>query len=163
MSSKEQPRIAMLDTSFLIRLLKEDEPLHLSAKQYCQYFLENGYVLYVSTVAVAEYCVYGGLDELPFEYIRILPFNLNHAEKAGDFARTLFQARNKSQYSPDNRMVIPNDTKLFAQASLEGVIYFVTADTRASKAMDILAKENSFSVIHLDIHNPLSDFTGTLF
>ncbi len=163
MSSKEQPKIAMLDTSFLIRLLKEDEPLHLSAKQYCQYFLENGYILFVSTVAVAEYCVYGSLDELPFEYVRLLPFNLDHAEKAGDFARTLFQAKNKGQYSPDNRLVIPNDTKLFAQASLEGAIYFVTADTKASKAMDVLAKENSFSVTHLDIHNPLSDFTGTLF
>ena len=31
MSNKEQPKIAMLDTSFLIRLLKEDDPLHASA------------------------------------------------------------------------------------------------------------------------------------
>ena len=53
MSNKEQPKVAMLDTSFLIRLLKEDDPLHASAKSYFQYFLENGYVLYVSTIAVA--------------------------------------------------------------------------------------------------------------
>lgn len=32
MSNKEQPKVAMLDTSFLIRLLKEDDPLHASAK-----------------------------------------------------------------------------------------------------------------------------------
>lgn len=57
MSSKECPKIAMLDTSFLIRLLKEDDPLHTSAKSYFRYFLENKFVLFVSTVAVAEYCV----------------------------------------------------------------------------------------------------------
>ena len=34
MSNKEQPKIAMLDTSFLIRLLKEDDPLHASAKAW---------------------------------------------------------------------------------------------------------------------------------
>ena len=79
MSSKEQPRIAMLDTSFLIRLLKEDEPLHSSAKTYFQYFLENDFVLYVSTVAIAEYCVKGSIDQLPFECVRVVPFNLDHA------------------------------------------------------------------------------------
>ena len=52
----------MLDTSFLIRLLKEDDPLHTNAKSYYQYLLENNFVLYVSTVAVAEYCVKGELD-----------------------------------------------------------------------------------------------------
>lgn len=55
MSNKEQPPIAMLDTSFLIRLLKEDDTLHASAKAYFQHFLENNFVLYVSTVAIAEW------------------------------------------------------------------------------------------------------------
>ena len=81
MTNKEQPKIAMLDTSFLIRLLKEDDLLHASAKEYYQYFLENHYVLYVSTVAVAEYCVRGTLDQLPFESVRVIPFNLDHAER----------------------------------------------------------------------------------
>ena len=163
MSNKEQTGIAMLDTSFLIRLLKEDEPLHASAKMYYQYFLENKYLLFVSTVAVAEYCVHGKLDELPFECVRIVPFNLDHAEKAGSFAYTLYQAKDKGQYAPDQRMIIPNDTKIFAQASAVGALYFVTADTKASKAMDILAKENGFSVVHVDIHEPVSTFSGALF
>ena len=51
MSNKEQPKIAKLDTSFLIRLLKEDDPLHESAKAYYQHFLENNFVLYVSTTS----------------------------------------------------------------------------------------------------------------
>lgn len=163
MSNKEQPRIAMLDTSFLIRLLKEDEPLHASAKMYYQYFLENKFLLFVSTVAVAEYCVHGKLDELPFESVRIVPFNLDHAEIAGSFAYTLYQAKDKGQYAPDQRIIIPNDTKIFAQASAIGALFFVTADTKSSKAMDILAKENGFSVTHVDIHGPISVFSGSLF
>ena len=163
MSSKEQPKVAMLDTSFLIRLLKEDDPLHSSAKTYFQYFLENKFVLFVSTVAVAEYCVKGKLDQLPFECVRVIPFNLDHAEKAGDFAHILYQAKDKGQYSPEQRLIIPNDTKIFAQASSVGALYFVTADTEASKTIAILAQERGFSVVHVDIHEPLSSFSGTLF
>lgn len=163
MSSKEQPKVAMLDTSFLIRLLKEDDPLHTSAKTYYQYFLENKFVLFVSTVAVAEYCVKGELDQLPFECVRVVPFNLDHAEKAGDFAHTLYQARDEGQYTPEQRLIIPNDTKIFAQASSIGALYFVTADTKASNAMAILAQERGFSVAHVDIHEPISTFSGTLF
>ena len=163
MSNKEQQRIVMLDTSFLIRLLKEDEELHASAKTYYQYFLENNYLLYVSTVAVAEYCVYGELNQLPFECVRVIPFNLNHAEIAGHYALSLFQARNKGQFKPEQRLIIPNDTKIFAQASSIGALYFVTADTKSSKAMDLLAKENGLSVVHVDIHEPLATLSGTLF
>lgn len=163
MSNKEQPKIAMLDTSFLIRLLKEDEPLHKTAKNYFQYFLENNFVLYVSTIAVAEYCVKGALDQLPFECVRVVPFNLDHAEKAGTFAGTLFQAKDNKVFNSEQRLIIPNDTKIFAQASAIGALYFVTADTKASKAMAILAKENGLSVVHVDIHNPLNLFSGTLF
>lgn len=153
----------MLDTSFLIRLLKEDDPLHANAKSYYQYLLENNFVLYISTVAVAEYCVKGELDQLPFECVRVVPFNLDHAEKAGLFARTLYHAKSNDQYFPEQRLIIPNDSKIFAQAALIGALYFVTADTESSKAIDILAKENAFTVTHVDIHEPLTSFSGTLF
>lgn len=163
MSNKEQPKITMLDTSFLIRLLKDDDLLHSSAKAYYQYFLENSFLLYVSTVAIAEYCVRGELDQLPFECVRVVPFNLDHANQAGLFARTLFQAKGCGNYAPEQRLIIPNDTKIFAQAAAIGALYFVTADTKSSKAIDLLAKENGFSVVHVDIHQPLSSFSGTLF
>lgn len=163
MSNKEQPQIAMLDTSFLIRLLKEDDPLHKSAKAYFQYFLESGFVLYVSTVAIAEYCVKGSIDQLPFECVRVVPFNLDHAEKAGAFARTLYHARNNGVYIPDQRLIIPNDTKILAQASAIGALHFVTADTKSSNVMELLARENGLSVTHVDINEPLSSFSGTLF
>ena len=95
--------------------------------------------------------------------MRVVPFNLNHAEKAGDFARTLYQARNKGQYSPEQRLIIPNDTKIFAQAASIGALYFVTADTKSSKALTILERESGFSVTHVDISKDLSEFSGNLF
>ena len=117
MSSREQARIVMLDTSFFVRLLDDNGILHESAKEYLRFFLENKYQLYVSTVSVAEYCVHGELDQLPFECVRVVPFNLDHAEKAGIYARTLFLAQDRGQFERDQRLIIPNDTKLFAQAS----------------------------------------------
>lgn len=112
---------------------------------------------------MAEYYVRGQLDQLPFECVRVVPFNLNHAEKAGGFARTLYQARNKGQYSPEQRLIIPNDTKIFAQAASIGALYFVTADTKSSKALTILERERGFSVTHVDIRKDLSEFSGNLF
>ena len=67
------------------------------------------------------------------------------------------------QFTPEQRLIIPNDTKIFSQASSIDALYFVTADTKSSKAMDVLAKEKGFSVVHVDIHNPISTFSGKLF
>lgn len=108
----------------------------MSAKAYYQHFLENKFLLFVSTVAVAEYCVRGQLDQLPFECVRVVPFNLNHAEKAGGFARTLYQARNKGQYSPEQRLIIPNDTKIFAQAASIGALLFRDGGYEVFKGVD---------------------------
>lgn len=103
------------------------------------------------------------MTRLPFECVRVVPFNLDHAQKAGDFAHTLYLARDKGQYSPEQRLIIPNDTKIFAQASSINALYFVTADTKASNAIAVLAKERGLSVLHVDIHEPISAFSGTLF
>ncbi len=70
----------LLDTSFLIRLLKKDDELHNNAYQYYRYFLEKGFVLKVSTISIAEYCVRGEIDELPLRSLQILPFNIDHAK-----------------------------------------------------------------------------------
>ena len=37
------------------------------------------------------------------------------------------------------------------------------ADAKASKVINVLTKENGLAVHHLDIHNSLSSFSGTLF
>lgn len=71
----------LLDTSFFIRLLNDTDPLHINAKAYFKYFLENDIILKVSTISIAEYCVRGSLDDLPLKNIQIIPFNLDHAKK----------------------------------------------------------------------------------
>ena len=44
----------LLDTSFIIRLLKVDDPLHPNAKAWFKELLDRGVPMYLSTVAVAE-------------------------------------------------------------------------------------------------------------
>lgn len=161
-SANKKGQVAMLDTSFLIRLLNEKDPLHKTAVEYFQYLLEQEYVLYVSTIALAEYCVKGELDEIPFENLRVVPFNLDHSSTAGEFAAILYEAKKKGEFSPESRLIIPNDTKIFAQAAKLNAVYVVTSDTEAGKAMKTLSGNGNFSVQHLDIHKSVSEAFGML-
>jgi len=71
----------------------------------------------ISTVSIAEYCVVGDVHELPLKNLQILPLNLGHAKRTGEFAKIVFQ--HKSKLNLKERNIIPNDTKLFAQADVE--------------------------------------------
>ena len=108
----------LCDTSYLIRWAKPDAPLHGSAQEYLRFLVENGHELYVSTIALAEYAVGDAISNLPLRYFRVLPFNIDHAERAGQFARRVFEARKTLPAEFKQRAVIPNDTKLFAQADV---------------------------------------------
>jgi predicted nucleic acid-binding protein len=81
----------LLDTSFFVRLLNEADPLHNNAKGYFRYFLEHEIVMKVSTISITEYCVKGKIDELPLRNIQIIPFNLEQAQKTGEFAEAIFE------------------------------------------------------------------------
>jgi len=74
---------AMLDTSFFLRFLNENDKLFNNANNYYKYFLQKEIKLFISTISIAEYCVGGKIDELPLKNLIVLPFNINHAEKAG--------------------------------------------------------------------------------
>jgi len=143
----------LLDTSFFIRLLNDEDPLHENALGYFKYFLQWKFPLVISTISIAEYCVRGSLDELPLKNLQIIPFNINHAKKTGVFANILF---NENKVSPERlypRAIIPNDSKLFAQADIEETItYFVTSDVRSNIIYQKLAKtiELNFKLILID-------------
>lgn len=157
------PKGVLLDTSFFLRFLKEDDPLFKNADDYFRYFLKEEYSLYVSTVTIAEFCVGGSPDELPLKNLRILPFNYNHAVRTGNFARCLFDARRKGSVAFKERLLIPNDAKLFAQADSEASIeYFVTTDSESLKAFAVLKQSAKplFSVI--DLNTPYSEAFGIL-
>lgn len=83
----------LCDTSYLIRWAKPSETLHPAAQAYLKFLVEGGHTLYVSTIALAEYAVRDAIANLPMRYFRVVPFNVDHAQRAGEFARAVFEAR----------------------------------------------------------------------
>jgi predicted nucleic acid-binding protein len=153
----------LLDTSFFIRLLNDEDPLHSNAVGYFKYFLENEITLKVSTITIAEYCVLGDLEDLPLRNVQIVPFNLKDAEKTGEFAKIIFTENkiNPEKLSP--RAIIPNDSKLFAQCDLDKTVtHFVTSDVRSKNTLNLLKKgaNPKFEIISIDI--PYTETFGFL-
>lgn len=133
----------LLDTSFFIRLLNSEDPLHGNTKAYYRYFLEEGIEMKIST--------------------KVLPFNYDHAQKAGSFARVIFENRAKQNLEIHPRILIPNDSKLFAQADSEDSIdAFVTADERTQSLIDLLRTSANARFSYLDLKVPYNQTFGIL-
>ena len=129
----------LLDSGFLIRLMNPDEPLHTAAMAWFRQFVEQGIQCKVSTIALAEYGVKDDLKHLPMQYLQVIPFHYNHAERAAGFMRTILRVKQERGAVIQPRAVVPNDTKMFAQASSEADIQsFVSADSEARKVYDLL-------------------------
>ncbi|TVQ44232.1 MAG: hypothetical protein EA362_10275 [Saprospirales bacterium] len=148
----------LLDTSFFVRLLNDEDPLHNNAKGYYKYFLENSIILKVSTISIAEYCVKGKVDELPMRNIQIIPFNLDHAQKTGEFAEVIFDENKIAKEKLFPRAIIPNDSKLFAQANLDKSInHFITSDTRSQTTYSKLKTHLNPQFDIIDISTPYDE------
>jgi predicted nucleic acid-binding protein len=152
----------LLDTSFLIRLLNEGDSLHKNAKEYFQYFLKEKSILKCSTISIAEYCVRGKYVELPFRNMQILPFNFNHAVRAGEIMAALLAHRGIPDGS--DRTVVINDVKLFAQADTESEIDgYVTSDSKSRKKLyDAVKQYRQLSFSFVDINIPCHETFGYL-
>ena len=153
----------LLDTSFFIRLLNDEDKFHMNALGYYKYFLENEITLKISTITIAEYCVLGKLEDLPMANIQLLPFNLKEAQRAGEFAKIIFTENKISLASLHPRAIIPNDSKLFAQADIDKTItHFVTSDVRSKNTLELLKKKLNpkFEIISIDV--PFSNTFGIL-
>ena len=128
---------------------------------YFKYFLENDVSLKCSSISVAEYCVRGKFDELPLKNLRILPFNFDHGIKAGEFARTVFEDRGRLNLT--HRNIIPNDSKLFAQADWdESVKHFVTSDEECIKVFKIIKQKLNPKFDIINIRTPYAETYGLL-
>ena len=151
----------LLDTSFFIRLLNESDRLHKNALDYFRYCLEKDITLKCSTISIAEYCVGGNFDELPWRNLQVLPFNTNHGIRAGEFPRIVFKEKGRLEIS--NRNIIPNDSKLFAQADVDKTItHFMTSDQECKKIYKVLAKNLPLSFEIIDINMPYHERFGIL-
>lgn len=154
-------RSVLLDTSFFLRFLNDSDPLFKNADGYFRYFLEKDIAMTISTISVAEYCVKGDISELPLKNLQVLPFNIDHAKKAGGFAKIIFENRNKLKINERN--IIPNDTKLFAQADADPSIeYYLSSDMESLKIFSFLKNNNNPKFQFLDLNTPYFEIFGLL-
>lgn len=134
---------ALLDTSFFIRLLNPEDKLHENARGYFRYFLEHDIICKISTIAIAEFCVKGKIEQLPLNNLQIVPFNIDHANIAGKFCQVALKTKQERGAKILHRAIVPNDTKMFAQADVEeDVVFFVTSDGEAEKTFNLISELN---------------------
>lgn len=154
-------RAVLLDTSFFLRFLNDNDPLFKNADGYFRYFLQKEVAMMISTISVAEYCVGGDVHELPLRNLQIVPFNLDHSKKTGEFARIVFKNKNKLKLKERN--IIPNDTKLFAQADCERAIeFYLSSDTESQKIYNLLKQEAKPRFQFINLNTPCNETFGLL-
>lgn len=143
--------------------MNDEDLLHKNAIGYYRYFLENDIILKVSTITIAEYCVLGKTEDLPLKNIQIIPFNLEHAKRTGEFAKVLFTENSVAKEKLKPRAIIPNDSKLFAQADIDkSITHFVTSDTRSQRTLATLRKGAAPNFEIIDISTPYTQTYGML-
>jgi hypothetical protein len=151
----------LLDTSFFLRFLNDDDPLFNNTDGYFRYFIQKGIAMMVSTISIAEYCVGGDVHELPLRNLQILPFNLDHSKRTGEFARLVFQKKEKLKLKERN--IIPNDTKLFAQADVEKTVdFYLSSDTESLKIYNLLQQHSNPKFQFIDLTIPHHQTFGLL-
>jgi hypothetical protein len=154
-------KAVLLDTSFFLRFLNDSDPLFKNADGYFRYFLQKEITMMISTISIAEYCVGGDVHELPLRNLQIVPFNLDHSKRTGEFAKIVFQ--NKGKLKLKERNIIPNDTKLFAQADCEKAVeFYLSSDTESLKIYNLLRQETAPKFQFIDLNTPYNETFGLL-
>lgn len=152
----------LLDTSFCIRLLKSNDPLHNNAKDYFKYFLEQKIEIYISSIVVAEYSVKDDANNLPLEYAKIIPFDFFDGKTAGEFHSILIN--HKNQVSNIERNVIKDDCKLIAQIFNRSIAGYITKDIKSfGQIIKPITINKGFSIELIDLEIPLNEYKGELF
>ena len=151
----------LLDTSFFLRFLNDSDPLFKNADGYFRYFLQKEITMMISTISIAEYCIGGDVHELPLKNLQIVPFNLDHAKRTGEFAKIAFQ--NRKSLNLKERNIIPNDTKLFAQADTEKTVeFYISSDTESLKIYNLLKQHSNPNFQFIDLNVPFNQTFGVL-
>jgi predicted nucleic acid-binding protein len=153
----------LVDSSFCIRLLKSDADFHQNTIDYLEYFLENRIEIYLSTIVVSEYAVGDNPDNLlSLNVFRLLEFDYPDAKTAGSFFAQL--KGNEDLRESEQRKVIVNDIKLFAQIHNRQIDAYITKDRKSLRKM-IQPLENSHDLKFefIDLSIPLNTYLGRLF
>lgn len=153
----------LLDTSFFLRFLNDKDALFNNADGYFRYFIQNEINMMISTISIAEYCVGGNINELPLRNLQIIPFNLDHSKRTGEFAKFAFEAKKKGSLDVSNRNIIPNDTKLFAQADVEKSIeFYLSSDIESLKVYNLIKEKLKPKFQFIDLNIPYNQTFGIL-
>ncbi|MDX1542731.1 MAG: hypothetical protein R3214_02210 [Christiangramia sp.] len=78
---------------------------------------------------------------------------MKEGERTGEFAKIIFRENKIESEKLTPRAIIPNDSKLFAQADLDKTIsHFVTSDVRSKNTLALLKRglTPKFSIISID-------------
>ncbi len=152
----------LLDTSFCIRLLKQDNTLHQNAYEYFQNFLEKKIEMYLSTIVVSEYSVKDDINNLPLQTLKIIPFDFFDGKVEGEFYSILNE--NKEHTKGFERLVIKDDCKLIAQIYNRKIDAYITKDRKSFKQFcNPLQKEMKFSIQLLDLSISVKEYKNELF
>ncbi|MCB0380197.1 MAG: hypothetical protein KDD24_03000 [Flavobacteriales bacterium] len=156
-------RSVLVDNSFCIRLLKADDEYHQNTVDYLEYFLENNIEIYLSTIVVGEYAVGDNPDHLlSLNVFKLLEYDYLDAKISGDFTSELIH--NKELRELEQRQIVINDIKLFAQIKNRGIDAYITKDRKSlDKMIKHLKKSHSFQVEFIDLSISLNDKLGRLF
>ena len=93
----------------------------------------------------------------------MIPFNIDHAQKAGEFARTVFEKREQMPATITERVIIANDTKMFAQAdTVPAITHFVTADRKCETVFKLLAESHTPDFEIIPLQQPYNEVFGLL-
>lgn len=153
----------LLDSSFCIRLMRSDDELHQNAKDYFQYFSEKKVEMYLSTIVVSEYAAGNNPDDLlSLNVFRLLEFDYADAKMAGNFFAQL--KGNEYLRKSEQRKVIINDIKLFAQIHNRDIDAYITKDRKSlGKMIEPLGKSHDLNFEFIDLSISLNDKLERLF
>jgi predicted nucleic acid-binding protein len=149
----------ILDTSFLVAIRDSRNPFYKESNKYFQHFLDNKIPCYISVISIGEYCVKGNEDELPLQDTRTIIYDAYHAKIAGNLAAILFSERIKKQLDVTERIIIPNDVKIFAQAEAnKDISHCITSDRDFKTIYESLKKNKKLPRLNiLDSSKPFNE------
>lgn len=113
----------LLDTSFLITLVKKERANHSTAERLFRHAVMNNIPMYFSSVVASEFAIKQPITDLPLGKFRPINFDATHGVRAAKLWNALAQ-----RDQGDDRQRVRDDVKIIAQASKDGITHIVTDD-----------------------------------
>lgn len=152
----------MLDTSYCIRLMDKNDPLHQNALDYYKHFLTEKISIHISTIVIAEYSVGDDPSNLPLTNLQIESFDFIDGKTAGQFHRVI--NGDKANIQGYNRRIIANDVKILAQIHNKNIDAIISKDFNSFRQhVTPLQNSGSLQLKFIDLNTPLTQTLGQLF